>query len=120
MTENGWKAAARAGKVHRNPIKPKGGSEKHCYVYVPPSWLGERVLALIGVTDVSMDEGSDGVAVLCHAQDFDRPTPYKRGTSAAVWVHGDYEGHDAILLLEPEHFAMERLREDEDGDEDGN
>lgn len=110
MTDTGWKAAVKASEHHRNPIKPKtqDGSDTNCYVYVPRDWLGERVLVLIGATDIDIEESGDGVSVLCDVEEFDRPTPYKRGTGAAVFVHGDYKDQEAIVLLEPESFALER------------
>lgn len=105
-----WKVAAKAESYHENPAKPKtqDGSDTNCYVYVPGDWLGETVLALIGVEDPDIDDEGDGVNVVCEAIEFDRPKAYKRGTGAAIFVHGDYAQEDVIVLRNAKSFAMEK------------
>lgn len=106
-----WNVAAVARDHHIRQVKPKtrDGSDANGYVYVPKDWLGEPVLALIGVdmdqADITTQDGT--VRIMCEMREFDRPTPTTRGNSAAIWVHSDYVGSHCIVLLDPTSFAIE-------------
>lgn len=102
-----------AEAAHVREVKPKtrDGSDSNGRVYVPREWLGEKVLALVGVEDEDIEELDDGTRIVCEAADFDRPTPYRSGTGAAIFIPGEHIGDTCIVLLHPTSFAMEATDE---------